>query len=169
MRAAAGDPAATWKGAGAEPGTQIWRVERNTLTPVPKEQHGTFYSADDYIVLRTTKTDSGKLYAATGPPHDAAPPCTVLTRRCADGSHDIHFWVGEDSNVEDYGFSVYRTAELDTFLGGTAVQHREIQGYESPLFIGYFKTTHFYDGAASTGKREHKVRRGGALTMIARG
>jgi gelsolin len=73
-------------------------------------------------------------------------------------SHDIHFWVGEDSNVEDYGFSVYRTAELDTFLGGTAVQHREIQGYESPLFISYFKTTHFHDGAASTGKREHKVR-----------
>jgi gelsolin len=133
MRAAAGDPAVTWKGAGDEPGMHIWRVERNTLTPIPKEQHGTFYSADDYIVLRTTKTDSGKL-------------------------HDIHFWVGEDSNVEDYGFSVYRTAELDTFLGGTAVQHREIQGYESPLFISYFKTTHFHDGAASTGKREHKNR-----------
>jgi hypothetical protein len=68
MRAAAGDPAVTWKGAGDEPGMHIWRVERNTLTPIPKEQHGTFYSADDYIVLRTTKTDSGKLYVSLWPP-----------------------------------------------------------------------------------------------------
>lgn len=30
--------------------------------------------------------------------------------------------------------------QLDDYLNGRAVQHREVQGFESATFLGYFKS-----------------------------
>jgi len=51
-----------FKNAGKEAGLFIWRVEKNTVVPWPKELTGTFYSAHDYVVLRSHKSDKGLLY-----------------------------------------------------------------------------------------------------------
>jgi gelsolin len=112
------DAAATekaWKNAGKKPGMQIWRIEQ---FKVKKSQTppGTFYSDDSYICCKTyKKPDSDKLM------------------------WDIHFWLGKTTSQDEAGTAAYKTVELDDFLGGGPVQHREVQGYESKLFLSYFK------------------------------
>lgn len=54
-------------------------------------------------------------------------------------SQDIHFWIGKDSSQDERSRAAIYTAQLDDYLGGSAVQHREVQSRESDTFRGYFK------------------------------
>jgi len=83
---------------------------------VPSEQYGEFYDGDSYICLNTYK-EKGK---------DAL-------------KWDVHFWLGEFTTQDEAGTAAYKTVELDDLLRGAPVQHREVQGHESDLFLGYFK------------------------------
>jgi gelsolin len=105
-----------WAGAGKAEGIQIWRVENFTIVAWPADQYGKFYNGDSYIVLKTVKQGNSFKW-------------------------DVHFWLGEKTSQDEAGTAAYKTVELDDFLGGSPVQHREVQDFESDLFLSYFKPT----------------------------
>lgn len=128
--AAQGEPA--WKNAGQAVGLEIWRVEKFQIKAWPKDQYGKFYSGDSYIVLNTYKKENALLW-------------------------DVHFWLGTYTTQDEAGTAAYKTVELDDFLKGAPVQHREVQGYESNLFMSYFKNQIvIMDGGVETGFKHVK-------------
>ncbi|XP_055807381.1 villin-2-like [Solanum dulcamara] len=104
-----------FQGAGQRIGSEIWRIEDFQPVPLPKSECGKFYSGDSYIILQTTSGKGGSYI------------------------YDIHFWLGKETSQDEAGTAAIKTVELDAILGGRAVQHREIQGYESDKFLSYFK------------------------------
>lgn len=127
---AMGEPA--WQGAGTQPGLKIWRIVKFIVTEWPKEDYGKFFNGDSYIILHT-----------------------YTENQSADLKYDVHFWIGSNSSQDEYGTAAYKTVELDTFLDDKAVQHREVQGFESDLFKTYFVKTGLLtmEGGADTGFR----------------
>jgi len=124
-----------WKGAGTAVGLKIWRIVKFQVKDWPKNDYGKFYAGDSYIILNTYKSDPGS----------------------ADLDHDLHFWIGSHSSQDEYGTAAYKTVELDTFLDDKPVQHREVQGHESDLFLTYFKSgLSILEGGAETGFRHVK-------------
>mmetsp|Transcript_23823 Transcript_23823/g.44238 ORF Transcript_23823/g.44238 Transcript_23823/m.44238 type:complete len:399 (-) Transcript_23823:84-1280(-) len=143
--AAMSDP--MFKGVGSKVGLEVWRVENKRTkadTPdfginrVKKEDWGTFYSGDSYIVLNTynEKDENGK-------PTDAL-------------AWDVHFWLGNDSSQDEIGVAAYKTVELDDVLDDGPIQHRELQGSESRLFQSYFKELIYMNGGFPSGFRKVK-------------
>ncbi|KAM8967359.1 scinderin isoform 1-T1 [Pelodytes ibericus] len=100
--------------AGQKTGLQIWRIEKMDLVPVPDSLHGNFYVGDAYLVLHTISKNNHKYY-------------------------DLHFWLGKECSQDESTSAAIYTVQMDDYLGGKPVQYREIQGYESSTFVGYFK------------------------------
>ncbi|KAM8934487.1 villin-1 [Pelodytes ibericus] len=112
------------------PGLQIWRIENMEMVPIPEKTHGNFFDGDSYILLKTHKTGNNFTY-------------------------DIHFWVGNNSSMDEQGAAAIYTIQIDDHLGGVAVQHREAQGHESDTFKGYFKQGVVYkNGGAASGMKQ---------------
>ncbi|XP_076469091.1 gelsolin-like protein 1 isoform X2 [Babylonia areolata] len=133
VKKAAAEKEPAWKKAGKKPGLQIWRINKFKVESWPTDDYGNFYSGDSYIILNTYKDEeSDKLL------------------------YDVHFWIGKESTQDEYGTAAYKTVELDTLLDDVPVQHREVQGYESPLFKSYFSSITYLDGGAATGFRHVK-------------
>ena len=105
-----------FRGAGAKPGIEIWRIEAMAPVPWPAERYGQFHEGDSYIILKT----NGREMSSTL-------------------DWDLHFWLGDGTTHDEKGVAAYKTVELDDSLGGTPVQHRETQEHESALFCSYFK------------------------------
>lgn len=104
-----------WRGVGNKVGIRIWRINKFKVEKIPQEEYGKFFSGDSYIVLRTYKEEGSDVLL-----------------------YDVHFWIGKYSTADEYGTAAYKTVELDTFLDDKAIQHREVQDYESELFKSYF-------------------------------
>lgn len=93
-----------------DPGLHIWRVEKLKPVPIARENHGVFFSGDSYLVLHN------------GP---------------EEASH-LHLWIGQQSSRDEQGACAVLAVHLNTLLGERPVQHREVQGNESDLFMSYF-------------------------------
>jgi len=106
--AAAGEDA--WKGLGEETGLRVWRIEQFKVVDWPKEEYGNFFTGDSYIVMNTyKKPNKDALY------------------------YDCHIWIGSESSQDEYGTAAYKMVESDEYVGGAAVEHREVQGHESEV------------------------------------
>jgi len=116
VRETAANTEPAWNNAGQKVGLQIWRIEKFQVKSWPIEQYGSFYDGDSYIVLNTYK-ETGK---------------EAL-------KWDIHFWLGTYTTQDEAGTAAYKTVELDDKLHQAPIQHREVQGHESELFLSYFK------------------------------
>ncbi|XP_053119800.1 villin-like protein isoform X2 [Hemicordylus capensis] len=97
-----------------KPGLQIWTIEKMKMVPIPEKAYGSFFEGDCYIVLHNMKTPNGF-------------------------STDLHYWIGHDSSQDEQGAAAFYVTQLDDLLGGSPVQHREVQGHESAAFKSYFK------------------------------
>jgi len=130
-KAAAATKEHAWDNAGSEVGLLIWRIEKFHVVSWPKDKYGSFFSGDAYILLNTYKKPDGNALI-----------------------HDIHFWLGKHCTQDESGTAAYKTVELDDRLGGGAVQHREVMGHESSLFMGYFKDhINIMEGGVGSGFR----------------
>ncbi|KAL6059878.1 Severin [Balamuthia mandrillaris] len=125
---------AEWNDAGKAPGLQIWRVENFKIVPWPAEYYGSFFDGDSYIVLHTYSRGGSAL------------------------GWDVHFWLGESTSQDEAGTAAYKTVELDDALGGAPVQHREVQGFESDLFLSYFSGSSASSSSSTAGV--------GAITIL---
>lgn len=105
----------------------IWRIENMQVVPLARDHYGTFYTGDSYIIVCITES---------GEKGDS-----MMKIREIRGTLDvhIHFWLGAQTSQDEAGVAAYKTVELDDYLGGTPVQHREVQGWESKRFLSYFK------------------------------
>ncbi|XP_053323586.1 villin-like protein [Spea bombifrons] len=102
-----------------KPGLQIWSIEKMKMVPLPEKAYGSFFEGDCYIILYSKKIANGL-------------------------SSDIHYWIGKDSTQDEQGAAALYTTQLDESLGGSPIQHREVQGHESETFKSYFKNGVIY-------------------------
>ncbi|XP_067686683.1 advillin-like isoform X1 [Haliotis asinina] len=106
----------------------VWRIEDMKPVQVPKDRIGQFYKGDSYILLSLTAFGQ-------------SPRGLNVQMKEVKGQRleqNIHFWLGSKTSQDEAGAAAYKTVELDDFLGGAPVQHREVEGHESELFLSYF-------------------------------
>lgn len=101
-----------WKGAGTKVGIQVWRIEKFKVAHVPENSYGSFYAGDSYIILHTKLEGDSKKF-----------------------TFDLFFWQGAESTQDEKGAVAFKAVELDDYLGGDPVQHRECMGHESTKFL----------------------------------
>uniref|UniRef100_A0A8C8IIR5 HP domain-containing protein n=1 Tax=Oncorhynchus tshawytscha TaxID=74940 RepID=A0A8C8IIR5_ONCTS len=98
------------------------------MVPVPDQAFGNFFEGDCYIVL----------YRSQG----------------SSNSMDVHYWIGNSSSQDEQGAAAILVTQLDEFLGGSPVQHREVQAAESSKFRSYFRNGLIYKkGGVDSGFR----------------
>lgn len=94
----------------------IWRVESLQLKAVPRDSFGVFYKADTYLIYNSS-----------------------FSHHQQQQTIHVHLWIGAESATDEQGIGAFKMVELDDYLGGYIIQHRECQGYESQRFSSYFR------------------------------
>ncbi|KAK4038344.1 putative actin-binding protein [Parachaetomium inaequale] len=122
---------------GLTAGLFVWRIENFAVVPVPKPSHGVFYSGDSYIILHSQQLKSNS-------------PSENTEKKL---THAIHFLLGTHTSQDEAGTAAYKTVELDSFLHGTATQHRELETCPSSSFLALFPRLTFRRGGVASGFR----------------
>jgi len=117
-----------WIGAGEKEGIRVWRIEKFEVKDWAKEEYGSFFSGDSYIVLHTYKEDGGE-----------------------EKKHNVHFWLGESTSQDEAGAAAIKTVELDDKLGDLPVQYRQVQGHETKEFTELFPNMNIMEGGVDSG------------------
>lgn len=120
-----------WKKVGKEAGLFIWRIEQFQVVQWPKEKYGKFHEGDSYIVLYSRKVGQNQNEQHL--------------------EHDIFFWLGKETSQDEAGTAAYKTVELDEYLSGKAIQHRELQDNPSSEFLSLFPRITILQGGVATG------------------
>ncbi|KAI0127956.1 putative actin-binding protein Fragmin [Xylariales sp. AK1849] len=128
---AASEPAWNDGKVGQVPGLHIWRIEDFQVVAWPREKYGQFHEGDSYIVLHSYKIGDKDGQERLG--------------------HDVYFWLGSKTSQDEAGVAAYKTVELDEFLHGVAIQHRELQHEPSDDFVGLFPRISILSGGVRTG------------------
>ncbi|CAI9718398.1 advillin-like isoform X2 [Octopus vulgaris] len=97
----------------------MWRVEGYNLLLWQKK--GKFHKGDSYLIVK-------------------------LRADCGHTSRYIHFWLGSETTQDEAGLAALKAVELDDYFGGQAVQFREVENYESKIFLSYFSTITYESG-----------------------
>ncbi|MEQ2311255.1 hypothetical protein AMECASPLE_018015, partial [Ameca splendens] len=92
------------------PGLWVWRVEKMEAVQLDASEVGAFYNGDSYLVLEN---------------------------RGEQGA-DLHMWIGEKSSRDEQVACAMLATQLDNFLGGDPIQHRQVQGFETRQFMELF-------------------------------
>ncbi|XP_056156490.1 capping protein (actin filament), gelsolin-like b [Lampris incognitus] len=109
-----------------QPGLWVWRVEKMKAVPLDPSEVGAFFNGDSYLVLQ----NRGEL------------------------GTDLHMWIGEKSSRDEQVACAMLATQLDNFLGGDPIQHRQVQGYESPEFMTLFpRGVSYKEGGVESGFR----------------
>lgn len=67
--------------------------------------------------------------------------CLPKNKKTSNGFvMDLHYWIGKDSSQDEQGAAAFYVTQIDDMLGGSPVQHREVEGHESEVFKSYFKS-----------------------------
>ena len=146
----AADLESNWEGAGNEVGIEIWSIDTWVTTKkrinlnkriakeklhtfnvfrYPKFKHGQFHNGDCYVILETTKVADTFLW-------------------------NVYFWIGSATKLEMRAVAAYKANELSAFLGGMALQHREVEGGESDEFLDCFESITYAEGKCLRGEFE---------------
>jgi len=108
-------------------GFYAWRIEKFKVKRNEDAKNGIFYNDDSYIVLNGYMKDDKLVW-------------------------DVHFWLGQTTSQDEAGTAAYKTVELDDFLGGDPIQHREVSTHESSMFLGYYpQGIRLLDGGVESG------------------
>lgn len=94
---------------------EMWRINGNAKTPVPKEDIGKFYSGDCYIILYTYHSGEKK------------------------EDYYLCWWIGKDSVEDDQKMAARLANTMCNSLKGRPVLGRIFQGKEPPQFIALFQ------------------------------
>jgi len=110
---------------------QIWRFENGSVAEWPREQYGTFFTGDSYLILRTEYENQGPI-------------------------NYVFTWIGSKSTPDEVRGVAVKAAELEKAVGGDASTSVQPQGKESSQFLSYFPNNAliYLDGGIDTAWRE---------------